>query len=259
VTLKYLKKNSRKLALFDLQSKNLHWLTFPAGILFTEYSAWVELPSGELFVCGGGHPVSVSDSYLLNLESQTFRRLSDMHHSRNSHAILYKDGFVYVFGGMKNLMFLGDFHNSCERYSLQLNQWEVLQNLPHPLTDLSAVVWNERIFVCGKGSQFIDEVGKDTLRVQVYGDYGTCMAVLNDILHVFRGNLAQGFVIVDGSFKMVWQKELDQKYSWWSHCPPVVFDGSIYFVWWQEPGWICRWDSEKQVIERIQGLCLTIM
>jgi septum formation topological specificity factor MinE len=252
-TLKYVKKNSRKLALFEIESNKTQWLTFPPGITFSEYSAWVDLPSGEIFICGGGHPTSISDSFILNPYTQTFKRVADMNFPRNSHGILYVDGFVYVFGGMKNMMFLGEYLSSCERFSLETGKWQIIEPLGQPMTDISAVLMKDKILVCGKGSHFIWEIGKNPVEMShLYDNIGSCMAVVDDMLHVIRGNKTFGCTLeYDGTLSLAWEQDITEKQSWWSHSPPLVVGRSIYFVWWQEPGWICKWDCDSKTLERV--------
>lgn len=53
----FFKKRTRMMGVFDIVNEKLHWLTFPEGIVFKEYAAWLMLPNGNIFYSGGGHPL----------------------------------------------------------------------------------------------------------------------------------------------------------------------------------------------------------
>ena len=113
------KKKTRDMAIFNIETELLEWHKLPKGIALKEYAAWVELPSGEVFYCGGGHPVSSDEVYLINPISRSFKKLPSMLNPRHSHAILYINGYVYIFGGIENTLFYGALTNKSERFCLR--------------------------------------------------------------------------------------------------------------------------------------------
>lgn len=251
-TLIYLKKNSRRMAIFDVENYSVQWVTFQKGILFKEFSAWVKLPSGEIFCCGGGHPLSTPECYILNPYTQTFKKLPDMLTPRHSHGIVYENGFIYVFGGMSYMMFLGNFIKKCERFCLETGCWEDLGQLFVPVGDSAAAVWNGRIFVVGKGCNYIAEYGCERMLVDLKEDEGGCMIEQGGKLYVFRGSKVTIIELVNA--RVIEEVKLPKMHSWWSHSPPVFLNGSIYFVWWEEPGWICKWDTQTHTFTKLQNL-----
>ena len=251
-TLIYLKKSSRRMAIFDVENYSVQWITFQKGILFKEFSAWVKLPSGEIFCCGGGHPLSTAESFILNPYTQTHRKVADMLTARHSHSILYDNGYVYVFGGMSYMMFLGNFIRQCERFCLETGCWEDLGQLLVPIGDSAAVVWNGRIFVVGKGSPCIAEYGCERVLADLKEDEGGCMIEQEGKLYVFRGSKVSVVELVNG--KVLEEVQLPRRHSWWSHSPPVFLKGSIYFVWWEEPGWICKFDTSSKTFSQLRNL-----
>lgn len=252
VNLIYLKKNSRKMGIFDIDQSSLQWVTFQQGITFKEFSAWVKLPSGEIFCCGGGHPLSSSECFILNPYTQTYKKMPDMLTPRHSHGIVYENGFIYVFGGMSYMMFLGNFIKNCERFSLESGKWEDLGQLNVPVGDSAAVIWSGRIFVVGKGCNYIAEYGCERMLVDLKEDEGGCMIVEDGKLYVFRGSKVT--VVQLCSAEILEEIKLPQVHSWWSHSPPVFVNGSIYFVWWEEPGWICKYDTIQKSLTKLQSL-----
>ena len=74
------------------------------------------------------------------------------------------------------------------------------------MTDISAVLMKEKILVCGKGSHFIWEIGKNPVEMaHLYDSTGSCMAVVDGILHVIRGNKTFGCTLEnDGTLSLAW-------------------------------------------------------
>ena len=114
----YFKKQTRDMAIFNIETELLEWHKLPKGIKLKEYAAWVSLPSGEIFYCGGGHPVSSDEVYLISPASGSYKKLPNMLYPRHSHAILYINGYIYIFGGIENTLFYGTLTNKSERFCL---------------------------------------------------------------------------------------------------------------------------------------------
>ena len=151
----FFKKKTRDMAIFNIETELLEWHKLPKGIALKEYAAWVELPSGEVFYCGGGHPVSSDEVYLINPISRSFKKLPSMLNPRHSHAILYINGYVYIFGGIENTLFYGALTNKSERFCLRDSYWEEIENIESPRGDAGAAVSNDSIYILGKGSNYV--------------------------------------------------------------------------------------------------------
>ena len=249
VYLKYFKKNSRIMVLFDVNTEKVENVHFPFGILFKEYAAWLELPSGDIFYCGGGHPVTSDEAYIINPQSRTFKKLPNMHHMRHSHGIAYQNGAVYVFGGIQNVLFYGTMTKKCERFVLEDNVWEEIGDLDSPRADLGACVVGNNIYLIGKGGRNITLYNSNEVNIGLGEDSGGSMCALNNWLYIFHGNFIK---ICDlGSKKIIEKIELPANKSWWSHIPPFISGDCIYLLWWEEPGWICKFNIKTKEFMKI--------
>jgi hypothetical protein len=249
VLLKYFKKRSRSMALFDLTTEKTEYFKLPQGILFKEYAAWVDLPWGDIFYCGGGHPVSSDEAYIINPQSKTFKKLPNMHYTRHSHGIAYQNGAVYVFGGIQNILFYGTMTKKCERFILEDNVWEEIGDLESPRADVGACVDGNDIYLLGKGCQSIVQYNSNDVNIVLGEDSGGSLIAFNNAIYAFHGNFIK---ICEISSKRVIEKiELPGNKSWWSHMPPVLFGDFIYFVWWEEPGWVCKFNIKTKEFVKI--------
>jgi Kelch motif len=251
-TLKFFKTMSRDMALFDVERETIQWITFPMGIMFKEYAAWIDLPTGEIFYCGGGHPISSNEVYLLNPYTQTYKILPNMLNSRHSHAIAYSNGSVYILGGIKNMIFLSSKIKDCEKYSLDQGKWEKIYDLDTPRADVAAIAINDYILVLGRGSQYLVEYNSESLKVDLKEDYGGCMTVVDNMIYVFQGSKVKVYGLENKN--LIYQYALPRKQSWWSHCPPICHQEFIYFVWWEEPGWVCRFNRSTAEFKKVTSL-----
>ena len=100
----------------------------------------------EIFVCGGRDEDDVTNrSFAFNIESQVHDQKANMITGRWLHAITLSDQNIYVFGGAGST---GDL-DSCERFSIEKNEWTSLPPLPWVEDHTFAVVYNGEIWVAG--------------------------------------------------------------------------------------------------------------
>jgi Kelch motif len=251
-SLKFFKKKSTSMAVFDIESETIEWVSFPLGILFKEYASWVELPSGEIFYSGGGHPISSTEVYLLNPYTRTYKILPEMLEARHSHGIAYSNGSIYIIGGIKNVFFAGAYIRNCEKYSLSTNKWEKIYDMDTGRGDVSAISINDQILIFGRGSNYLVEYDSKEFIIDLKEDQGGCMCLVDSLLYIFQGSKVK--VCDLNTQQIIEQHKLPRKGSWWSHCPPVAHMDFIYFVWWEEPGWICRYNRITKDFRKIISL-----
>ena len=251
-SLKYFKKKSRKMVVFDIESETVEYVIFPVGILFREYAAWIELPNGEIFYCGGGHPVSSNEVYMLNPYTKSYKMLQNMTVSRHSHGITYSNGIIYVVGGTNNNFSSGNYLKSCEKYTLEDERWETLYDMEAARGDASAVAVNDNLLYFGKGSNYILGYNSNDFRVNLLEDQGGCMCAVDNLLYIFHGSKVKIIDIL--TREIIEEHKLLKKASWWSHCPPIAHLHFIYFIWWEEPGWACKYNRTSKEFSKIISL-----
>jgi hypothetical protein len=251
-SLKFFKPRTRNMAIFDIELETLSWIHFPLSISFKEYAAWVELPNGEIFYCGGGNPVPSNEVYLLNPYLKTVKPLANMLEARHSHGISYCNGSVYVMGGIKMNSNQTKMIKDCEKYDLSNERWEKIYDMDVERGDTSVFAMNDSILVFGKGSNFLVKYNSDDFKLDLQSDEGGCMSFAGGNLYIFSSDKVK--VCNLNNRQIIEECRLPKKKSWWSHCPPVVFNQFIYFVWWEEPGYICRFNRETKEFKCIFSL-----
>lgn len=247
----YFKRHSRFCYKFLLDTKEIVRSQLDAGINLKEYAAWVTLPSGEIFYCGGGYPISSSEVYLIYPDKNTYRKLADMIYSRHSHGIIYDKGFIFVFGGMENHLEHASVIRKCEKYCIAENRWEEITEIHNGLGDVSASVYGERILIFGKGSKCVSDYPFNRRLLNLGEDSGGCSLVHNHLLYTFQGSCLKIWDLDELSIKE--QILMPSLKSWWSHSPPILYQNSIYFVWWEAPGWVCKFDTSTKEFKKLQN------
>jgi Kelch motif len=250
--MKYFRKNSRTIIIFDLESETSEYIKLPKGILFKEYAAWIDLPSGEIFYCGGGHPVSSDETFIINPVLKTYKKLPNMHISRHSHGIVYLNGAVYVFGGIQNILFYGSVTKRCERYILEEEHWEEIPDLDMPRADVGITSKGDHIYLLGKGSQSIVEFNSNDISIDLGEDSGGSMLIDNNFIYAFHGSCVK--VCDLNQRKVIERVVLPKNKSWWSHCPPMWYKDCIYLIWWEDPGWICKFNYKSKQFTKLLSM-----
>ncbi|OMJ74738.1 hypothetical protein SteCoe_26284 [Stentor coeruleus] len=247
--LKYFKKHSLTLYLYYLDTKTTEEVGLDKGITLKEYAAWVDLPTGEVFYCGGGYPESSSETFIINPSSGTHTKLPDMLSPRHSHGIYYQDNYVYVFGGLENNLYLTSVMSKSERFNLSQGTWEALPDIESPRGDVSVSSSDNHLFIFGRGSKYLTDYPDNYPFLNLEEDNGGCSLAHDNFLYIFQSDFLKVYNLNTITFED--KIQLPGLKSWWSHCPPMWFEDSIYFVWWEEPGWICQYDDKKKVLARV--------
>jgi hypothetical protein len=240
-SLKYFKKRTRFCFIYYLDTKETTMTRLDVGISLKEYAAWVDLPDGSVFYCGGGYPVSSNEAFLISPVSGKYKRLPSMLYSRHSHGIIYFQGHVFVFGGLENQINSASIITKCEKFNLELGIWQEIEEIQTPRADVSASVFHDKILVFGKGSRCVSDYFYCEQFLDLGEDCGGCSIVYEKIFYVFQGSCIKVWDLEKMSFCE--RVLMSKTKSWWSHSPPIWFEGCIYFVWWEEPGWICCFNT----------------
>ena len=112
-----------------------------------EYSSWVILEGGRVFICGGE---GLSTAYIVG---DGWEKQGRMHEARKWHGVLaYSNHTVYVFGGGRKYTLF----NSCEKYQLQQHTWTLLQPMKAPRYKFNPCLFNGNIYLCGYGSEVLE-------------------------------------------------------------------------------------------------------
>ena len=163
-----------------------------------------------------------------------------MQYTRHSHGIVYSNGAVYVFGGIQNVVFYGCMTRKCERYVIDEDCWEEIQDLDLPRGDVGACIKDDNIYLLGKGSQYVVQYKSNDISIDLGEDCGGSIFADKGMIYAFHNSFIK---ICDISERKVIEKvPLPGNKSWWSHSPLVMFGDFIYLIYWEDPGWVCRFN-----------------
>ena len=125
-----------------LEQKNRYWEFLPALPEAVIYPLAV-CYGQQIYVFGGTDVKGRKDSmsgYVFSLKSNRWQKVQDMPGiCRYGSAVVWKDIF-YLVGG---------FEQSCMSFNPALNVWTTLSRCQHQHADGPALVWKDRILVCG--------------------------------------------------------------------------------------------------------------
>ncbi|OMJ84308.1 hypothetical protein SteCoe_14592 [Stentor coeruleus] len=122
--------------------------------------------SNKIFILGGvSHEIysAKSDVYELNIDTMEIFRKMDMNERREGLAAVYKQDYIYVMGGRYS-------YNTCERYSICEDKWEVMGQMNYGRYEHVAIImaFEKLIFVVGGLPQ--ENVGKIIERYDIVDD-----------------------------------------------------------------------------------------
>lgn len=127
--------------------------------LFPE-SGCLELLSRRI-ICAGGIDVNcfkeVKNVFLINTGLREISEVSEMLFVKRKLRLLELNEYVYAIGGVKELRsrvdnaytLKQDYRNSFSRYSIRLNEWVPLSEMPFPVELPGCFEINEKIYVTG--------------------------------------------------------------------------------------------------------------
>lgn len=105
------------------------------NLYIPKYSTSVSVNHNSILLCGGRSNDDIktvrnwSCVFLINLETQSFKKLSPMNEGRYDFCMTYMNGFYYVLGGDD---YKGKCLIKCEKYSIEHNIWQNIGNLALP-------------------------------------------------------------------------------------------------------------------------------
>lgn len=112
--------------------------TFKRGCVFTE------LPSGTIFVTGGGSP-SCTDTFTIDFADIKFTSMPPMAEARSYHGAVFYSSYVFALGG--------NMDGRCEYYDCKEGRWHYIKPLPRACEYTTAVVLEDvkSLYVIGGG------------------------------------------------------------------------------------------------------------
>jgi hypothetical protein len=107
---------------------------------------WSEMFGGSLIITGGGWPVAVREVVRIDTCREfAVAQQPPMLTPRSLHAAVYHTQHLYVLGGHKGTIYLGE----CERYLCTEHRWEALPPLNRTCRAMSGVVVESSLYALG--------------------------------------------------------------------------------------------------------------
>ena len=127
---------------------------------FLPGTGWSQTTSGALVFTGGNKSGDIlKQAVVVNPIAKTAARLKDMQTARAFHAQVFYSGEIYVFAGTKDVGFWTgkpEGLSSCEKYTPSTCIWTPLPDLIEPRSTVSSALWNDSIYLAGRGSSRIE-------------------------------------------------------------------------------------------------------
>ena len=183
---------TRFLHFFQWRSKNLHIIsldnlkklrgeakfeTIPLSIDFEipDYHNSLITPDGEIYLTGGQDPKDLNkkfrEVYAVSFAKKTLIQKSSMITPRDSHALCYFKGHLYVIGGITiNSQGKKTVTNKCEKYNIKDNKWQEIADLTLPVCNHSATVFQNKYIFCFGGRLLPNKLSNNILRYSLDKD-----------------------------------------------------------------------------------------
>lgn len=106
-------------------------------------------------------------TFLLEIDSMSLYPLAKMRHKRAAHSLVHIDGDLVVVGGLGQDC---EILRSCERYSVDRDEWLALPDLNIPAMNPSVCVFSQEYLFKFGGKRSEDELANTIERLHLGGD-----------------------------------------------------------------------------------------
>ena len=136
-----------------------------------DYYGSIITPNGQIYLLGGRDPeksVNYRELYTVNLEQAKLEPRAPMLEKRDSHAVCYHRGEIFVIGGItlevdgtKTVL------RTCEKYNIASNRWSVIADAPLPISNHCACVFKEKYIFCFGGRYKPNKLSNNVLMYNI--------------------------------------------------------------------------------------------
>lgn len=164
----------------DQIDKGIHprFETHKLNIDFTipDFHASILLPNKKIYIVGGQNltqqGLKHKETYQLNIEDMQVTRCADLITARDSHSLVFCEGFIYALGGI-----ISDGNDEktsrkvvterCERYDIKNDCWSEIKPMEYPVCNHCSCVFNKKyIFTFGgrtSSTKLINKISRYTI------------------------------------------------------------------------------------------------
>ena len=257
----YAVPRTNKLVTLDLPSLIPRETVLETDFKFKSASAWCQLPSGEVFLCGGVRQYKGTTYYkeaiLIDSSTGRVKPLPSMQVQRCRHAVLHYKDAVFVFGGYNEKLL-----KACEGFDIVGNKWSNLPALRDAMDCVTATIWHDQAFIVGYGSNKVQVYDFSTGNMYVLPTSfrGSVMNMLlpkhcallcisnSEMVILMESELVK--VSIDGGSTRSEQVPGRLERAWYTQCQPAVLKGGevLFFTLEQELWRLTLGNSELKLI-----------
>jgi len=128
---------------------------------------------------GGQNPenpeIRYNNTWELNISQKTLFPRANMISSRDSHAMCYIDGFIYVIGGISDEEEKKTVTRKCEKYDVFQDKWTPIAELSIPICNHCATPFNGKYIYCFGGRNQQGKLNNTILRYTIETDSWNCL------------------------------------------------------------------------------------
>ena len=172
--LHYFEEQSKNLHLLNIEDYSNHIKSFSTiemdiDFLVPDYHRSISTPNGDIYLIGGEMTLSefkptTNSVFTYDFNKKTLIRKCPMISERNSFGVIFLCGFIYVFGGFDKD---DEPTTKCERYSILLDEWSPIADIPNGITDCCVAKFNcDSVFLFG-GLKENNEINQNVIKYDV--------------------------------------------------------------------------------------------
>jgi hypothetical protein len=229
--------DSRNTCFYDPHEDAIFWRQTPRD--FPSGAGICVLSSGSI-MCAGGYAEArwLADAFVWDHASGKVTELPGMTAARECHGCVQMRDYIYVFGGVNE----SGVMSQCERYAQSSRIWQGLPSLEKPMSKLTPIVINSRIYIAGYGHTAVLEFNPTTLKFKSLfaGLLSPSEAVsaftCGEHLFLLQGAFLVCADVNAGSSSQPTKREADHRH-WYSPTPLLHIGGCVYFCRWHDEVW----------------------
>ncbi|CAG9323204.1 unnamed protein product [Blepharisma stoltei] len=241
--IKFIQTISNSIVIFDAEALTYDKLKLPGELCFDQYGATCLLPDGKFFYS------NLTSTVLIDADDSVKHLPDCLTRNLNASAI-YKDGYIYVFGGS---------YNTSAKYSIAKNIWTPLSKLPRSIGQhASCFIFKNYILIGStKTSQiFYYDIIIDSFNEISFSNISSWIPkiffVVNETLY-FADFSNKQYKISDNL--VTWKEIEDNSFTLNSTTPiistPIIYNQKYYYTNYRI---ILTFDLKKKRIEELKNI-----
>lgn len=196
--------------------------------------------STGLILCTGGNCEAgwLTDAFTLDPTSGKIIELPGMIAARECHGCVEYREHIYVFGGVNE----SGLMSQCESYAQFSRSWQGLPCLEKPMSKLTPVVLNNRIYLAGYGHTAVIEFNPSTQKSKslfaglLSSNEAVCAFTCGEHLFLLQGAFLICANVTAGTTSQPSRRKSDHRH-WYSPTPLVHSGDFVYFLRWYDEVW----------------------